>query len=452
MELSPEKIYQEYIKNNLDKFSATKLLLSLIESSDNSKVRVDSIKDLECIGTNDKSVFNIVENLLISDSSLTVRNAAALFLKHVFLDKSFEPMKWALMHEESPSCLRTIHKVLIDIINNWSRSSDPVIKTILLKEVKKIKNKEFKLGLKILCESKNIELFTPRKLADILINYFTITLFEKIYWRLKYKIRKCKIIELDFIFKNLTTIPPPLKYLTSLKTLILRYNQISILPDWIGSLTSLENLNLNVNNVKYLPESIGDLKSLKYLYLWRNELNKIPKSIKYLHKLQIINLRLNNLTELPDTIGDLVSLKELNLHDNQLKELPENIKFLTNLENLNLSWNSLESLPESIGLLSSLKILDLERNELVNLPQNIGNLFSLEILNISDNKLEKIPESIRKLKSLQTLNLSRNKLESIPKSIVSLKSLKKIYIGENNFDETPDILKTLENRGIQIYL
>ena len=61
MELRPEKIYQEYLKNNLDKFSATKLLLSLIESSENSKTRVDSIKELECIGATDKYIFKILE-------------------------------------------------------------------------------------------------------------------------------------------------------------------------------------------------------------------------------------------------------------------------------------------------------------------------------------------------------------------------------------------------------
>ena len=451
MELRPEKIYQEFLKKNLDKPSAARLLLSLIESSDSNKVRVDSIKELEHIGVADNDTFKFLENLLISDSSLTVRNTAALILKSLFIDKAFEPMKWALIHEESPSCLGTIHMVLIEIINNWVKNPEPMVKSLLLREVEKIKYKEFKLGFEILCESKNIDNFTNQELADVLINYFTIMLFKKSYWRLKYKIDKCKITELDFIFKGLTTIPSPIKYLSSLKTLILRYNQLIALPNWIGSLHSLESLNLNVNSIKTLPKSIGNLKSLKELFLWKNELKTLPQSIEGLEQLEIINLRLNQLTSLPETIGNLVSLKELNLHDNLLKELPESIKYLVNLVNLNLSWNTLVSLPESIGFLSSLKILNLERNELITLPESIGDLSSLEILNVGDNKLKKIPESINNLKSLQYLNLSRNKLESIPESILSLKSLKKIYVGENNFNETPDILNALKKKGVQLY-
>ena len=451
MELSPQKVYQEYLKHNLDKPSAVKLLLSLIENSDSNKVRVDSIKELGHIGAVDNNTFKFLENLLISDSNLKVRNTTALILKNLFIDKAFEPMKWALIHEESPGCLETIHMALIEIINNWIKNPNPMVKALLLNEVKKITKKEFKVGFEILCESRNIDTLTIQELSDILINYFTIMLFEKTYWRLKYKIKKCRIIELDFIFKNLTTLPLPIRYLTSLKTLVLRYNQLTSLPDWIGALTSLENLNLNVNNLKDIPESIGKLKALKQILLWKNELKTLPRSIGELEQLQIINLRLNQLIYLPKSIGNLVSLKELNLHDNQLKELPETIKYLDSLEDLNLSWNSLEFLPESIGLLSSLKFLNLERNELTNLPKNIGNLISLEILNISDNKLGKIPESIGNLRSLQYLNLSRNKLDSIPESIGLLTSLKKLYLGENYFNDTPEFLDILEQKGVQIY-
>ena len=38
MELTPDKIYKDYLKNNLDKPSATKLLFSLIENSEKEKV------------------------------------------------------------------------------------------------------------------------------------------------------------------------------------------------------------------------------------------------------------------------------------------------------------------------------------------------------------------------------------------------------------------------------
>ena len=59
MELTPDRIYKDFLKNNLDKHSATKLLLSLIENSDNDKVRVNCINDIGRIGIKDNHTFKI---------------------------------------------------------------------------------------------------------------------------------------------------------------------------------------------------------------------------------------------------------------------------------------------------------------------------------------------------------------------------------------------------------
>lgn len=451
MELTPGKIYEEYSTNNLDKSSAIKLLLSLIENSDSNYARVDSIKGLERIKADDNNTFKFLENLLISDTSEAVRTTTAIVLKNLFLNKSLEPMKWALIHENSPSCLKTIYLILIKIIKNMVETQNSISRSTLLNEVKSIRRKEFNLGFEILCESQELEKFTKDELGDILINYFTITFLEKTYWRLKYKIEKCKIVELDFIFKGLTSLPEVIKDLSNLKTLILRYNQLTQLPDWLGSLRYLETLNINVNNLNKLPASIGLLSSLKELFLWKNELTALPSAIGNLSHLEILNLRLNQLSSLPETIGNLTSLKELNLHDNQLGYLPESFRALNSLEKLNLSWNNIKALPKSLGFLPSLRFLDLERNELVKLPDSIAYLSSLEVLNLSDNKLKEIPNSIGNLTSLQYLNLSRNELDDVPKSIESLTSLRELYLGENNISFIPKSLKNLEKFGLKIY-
>jgi Leucine-rich repeat (LRR) protein len=450
MELSPGKIYEAYLKNDLDKFSAAELLFSLIDNSESDKVRIESIEEIEKIEIYDNNAFKILENLLISDSSEGVRNAAALALKNLFLDKALEPMAFALSHEESPSCLKTIYETLIVVIKNIAVNSDIITKLILLTEIKKIKNVEFKADFDIICEKKSLENFTNLELAEILINFFTLLFLEKIYWRLKFKLEKCKIIELDFIFKGLMSLPEALKNLSSVKTLVLRYNQIFDIPEWIGDLSSLENLNLNVNNIRNLPSTIGSLISLKSLSLWKNELNDLPLSIGTLKSLKYLNLRINSIKKLPDTIGQLISLKDLNLHDNKLRDLPASIGNLTSLKKLNVSWNDLVAIPNTIGSLTSLQTLDLERNELTIIPDSIGALKSLEILNISDNKLVSIPESIGSLPSLQILNVSKNNLKTLPDSLVSLQ-LKEFYIGDNKFNNISNLLSKLENNGIQIY-
>ncbi|MFX1344480.1 MAG: leucine-rich repeat domain-containing protein [Promethearchaeota archaeon] len=451
MELTPDKIYKDFLKNNLDKPTATKLLFSLIENSENERVRADCIKEVERIGAKDIQTFKFLENLLISDSNETIRKSVAVVLRNNFLDKIFQPMKWALMHEESLSCLNIIYLTLIKILHNFVINADPLAKSILLTEVKKIRKKDFRLGFEILCETKDIDTFTKKELSDILINYFTMIFLEKSYWRLKFKVENCAIVELDFIFKGITKLPKSIKFLTKLRTLTLRYNQLTQLPDWLGSLSSLEELNVNINNLNKLPTTIGMLTSLKQLSLWKNELTYLPNTIGKLSSLESLNLRLNQLKILPETIENLTSLIELNLHDNQLTHLPESLSALISLEKLNLSWNNIELLPDSLGFLPSLKILDLERNELVYLPDSIGNLSTLEYLNLSDNKLKEIPESIGNLNSLQYLNLSRNQLDSIPTSLKSLKSLKELYLGENNINMNIKNFKNLENSNLKIY-
>ncbi|MFW9877723.1 MAG: leucine-rich repeat domain-containing protein [Candidatus Thorarchaeota archaeon] len=451
MELTPDKIYKDFLKNNLDKPSATKLLLSLIENSENDKFRADCIKELDHIGVRDRLTFKFLENLLISDSNEIIRNCAAVALRNNFFDRILEPMKWALIHEESPSCLNTIYSTLIKIIHDLAFNPNPLAKLTLLTEIKKIRRKEFKLGFEIFCETKEINDFTKNDLCEILVNYFTIIFLEKSFWRLKFRIENCKIVELDFIFKGLTSLPIAIKNLTHLKKLILRYNQLTKLPDWLGSLLSLEELNINVNNLNEITSSIGMLSSLRELLLWKNELTYLPHTIGKLSSLELLNVRLNQLKVLPDSIANLSLLKELNLHDNQLIYLPESLQGLISLEKLNLSWNHIELIPDSLGYLPSLKFLYLERNELIYLPESIGYLLSLEFLNLSDNKLKRIPDIIGNLSSLHYLNLSRNDLDSIPESIGSLNSLRELYIGENNIRVIPKNLKRLEHSGLKIY-
>jgi len=457
MKLTPNRIFEEYTTNVLNKTSTVEQLVALIENSSEFKVRLNSInylgkieKPFENSDLDKEHIFNLFENLLISDSNEKIRNASALILKRNFIDRAFSPMKWALHHDDSPYCLITIFEALIEIITNFKKKKS-LSKQLFIHEINQIEDKDFRIGFEILSETKNIQEFTQFELAEILINYFAIVFLKKVYWRLKYSIRECKVVELDFIFKGLTKLPEALKYLTSLKILVLRYNQLTALPDWIGSLGDLECLNLNVNNINALPDSIGSLRSLKNLLLWKNEIQFLPDSIGSLSSLKILNLRLNQLKSLPVEFGKLSKLRELNLHDNKLTFIPESICSLYDLENLNLSWNLLKSLPDSICSLTSLKQLDLERNELVNIPESIGNLSSLESLNLSDNRLNNIPKSIGSLKSLKLLNLSKNELTNIPQSLGSLTSLQELYLGDNDINYIPKVIEILENNGLNIF-
>lgn len=170
MPLTPKAIYEDFKNRDLDFGSALQLLITLIENTDNINTRLESIEILEIIQARDDRVFKLLENLLISDSNKEIRNTAAHFIKKHFLDRSLEPMKWALEHETAIKCIITIISTFYEINNEKSKS-------ILIDKLKHYYHQENKFNLKDLFISKRIENFTLKDLSEILINYFFIKFY-----------------------------------------------------------------------------------------------------------------------------------------------------------------------------------------------------------------------------------------------------------------------------------
>ena len=81
MPFTPEAIFKDFKNNDLDKSSAVDLLISLVDSVETVKTRLDSINIIQKINYKDKKIFNFLENLLIADSNEEVRcQAAKVFL------------------------------------------------------------------------------------------------------------------------------------------------------------------------------------------------------------------------------------------------------------------------------------------------------------------------------------------------------------------------------------
>jgi hypothetical protein len=103
LDLTPQKIYDQFTNNQLDKNSAIEWLTSLIESNNNLEVRVKSIEILGKIKFLDIKVYKFLEHLLISDSESLVRGTAAKIIAHNFLNEGLEALKWTLEHVISPN-------------------------------------------------------------------------------------------------------------------------------------------------------------------------------------------------------------------------------------------------------------------------------------------------------------------------------------------------------------
>jgi len=245
--------------------------------------------------------------------------------------------------------------------------------------------------------------------------------------------------------QNLSIVPKSIGQLKNLESLSIcgfHSNKLESLPESIGSLSSLKELILENNRLNSLPESIGGLKNLEKLNLYGNNLNTLPNGIGKLKKLKSLYLALNRIKSLPKTLKNLLNLKEVSLHQNAMKEVPLALTELKKLEDLDLSMNYIDSLPDQFKNLESLKKLDYSSNWLTEFPEILTRLKNLEDLNLSVNDLNNIPESIGYLINLITLDLSYNRgLKTLPESMLNLRFFENLYLEECYNLEVPEKLK-----------
>ncbi|MDO6518097.1 leucine-rich repeat domain-containing protein [Zobellia uliginosa] len=147
----------------------------------------------------------------------------------------------------------------------------------------------------------------------------------------------------------------------------LNWNESDDLSDW-PELTLDENgyvIELEINNKKLttIPPEIGQLISLKRLLLINMQIESLPKEIGQLRNLKLLQAQLA-LSDLPKEIGQLNNLETLYLYGNFLSNLPAEIGQLTNLKSLDLGGNLLTSLPTEIKQLLNLTGLDVSNNKL----------------------------------------------------------------------------------------
>ncbi|MCD7459404.1 Plant intracellular Ras-group- LRR protein 4 [Datura stramonium] len=242
-------------------------------------------------------------------------------------------------------------------------------------------------------------------------------------------------------------LPDSIGKLSSLITLDLSENRITVLPTTIGGLLSLQKLDLHSNRIAELPDSIGDLLNLVYLDLSGNNLKLLPASFTRLAHLQELDMSSNMLSVLPETIGSLVNLRKLIVETNDLEELPHTIGQCTSLKELRADYNHLKALPEAVGRIESLEILSARYNNIRQLPTTMSSLTSLKELNVSFNEIEAVPESLCFATTLVKLNISNNfaDLRSLPRSIGNLELLEELDMSNNQIRVLPDSFRMLSS-------
>ncbi|MCK4380310.1 MAG: HEAT repeat domain-containing protein [Candidatus Lokiarchaeota archaeon] len=313
--LTPRSIRKNLSNGDLSKENAADLLISLIETSDNTKIRVESIKTLEEFNIQNQKIFKILENCLISDEDAAVRVSVANFIIHNFLDDALPALRWVIQHEKSPLVL----KIIFEYIKDHEIPQVNVIKKDFLDWKERFSSKIgvvpqeaiFFLDLEVLFarEKKNYE-----------INAFSYTHFRNL--------SDIKNEEPWLVIND--------KHVEILNFNYFKWKFIKDNPDIIDSLSKLQDLDIYLCSIKrYSPSSVV--------------ISSIPESIGSLSELKKLILRRNSLKKLPTTMKNLVLLKELDLSYNKLEEFPEILYSLDGLEKVNIKHNKVQNIPTSFS-------------------------------------------------------------------------------------------------------
>jgi hypothetical protein len=105
---------------------------------------------------------------------------------------------------------------------------------------------------------------------------------------------------------------------SNVTSLLLENKQLSLIPPEIKYFKKLISLHLSDNVLTSLPKEIFTLTQLQYLYLNKNRLVKLPPGIENLKNLRRFNLDSNQITELPEELNLLPQSCKITAENNPL--------------------------------------------------------------------------------------------------------------------------------------
>ncbi|TFG03003.1 MAG: hypothetical protein EU542_03570 [Promethearchaeota archaeon] len=322
--LTPEAILTDVSRGKINQNLAVDLLLSLIEKSNNLKLREDCIRALHKLSIPKEmleDVYKTIESCLLSDESQFVRNSAAILISEQLLKYGEDALTWTIQHDSSPLIINTLIKIFLEKSKNVSIELTEALQNWLL-------NYSDKIGI-VMEESLfflEVECLFAQYIQNYEISIDSITYFQHIsnvknpnpfifiknrhveslnfkFYNWLYLKRNQDIInsfikikdldsflslykQYDLVFKNPNTVPSSIGHLTCLKVLNLSGNEIRTIPNFIFSLSNLQELDLSNNRIETIPTLISKLKQLKLFNLKNNNLHNIPSKLEeYLNSL-----------------------------------------------------------------------------------------------------------------------------------------------------------------------
>ena len=200
----------------------------------------------------------------------------------------------------------------------------------------------------------------------------------------------------------------------------------------------LEYLEIKEVGILTFPELGAENKSLKTLVLRLNNLTKLPENIGHFSALQTIDIY-NPITEIPNSFINLQQLENLKFEGAELIVFPEQVFALSKLKSLIISQfdtkNKIKTLPDNFDKLPLLEELSLRNAALTEVPASIGRLQHLENVYFNANNLTKLPQALAENSHLTYVNINNNPLDfkQFIKSVEKVQWKGVLYINNRNF-------------------
>jgi hypothetical protein len=314
--ISPETIYNGVKSKEINKNIAVSQLISLIEGSNNPKIRSESISIFNRLNIHDIRIFKIIENCLLSDESPFVRSSAVNLIGCQFLKEGLEILTWVVQHDNSPLVIKSIFDLNLELtdtrLKSLSKELDNYLEKIAVtigivhNEAKFILDLEGNFACteeKYELELESYKLFT--KLKDQKLGEFWLTIKKKHVEALSFNFFNWRYLKQNpSMFDSLSNLQDPIIYLNILRKYHLSHIKDFVIPESISLLTKLKKFNLSKNNIRFLPKSMFLLSKLNYLDLSYNMLSEIPEEITNLKFLNTLRIHNNQISEIPKSVSD----------------------------------------------------------------------------------------------------------------------------------------------------
>jgi Leucine-rich repeat (LRR) protein len=250
----------------------------------------------------------------------------------------------------------------------------------------------------------------------------------------------------------ITAAPDELWSLPCIDSIFLMDNRISALSPLAAHCSSLRTLDISDNTISVIPRDFGLASHLPSLIWERNPLEEPPSCVidrgwdftrnlfkSVIDALETLNLSLPNfgLDQLVSDTQDLSQITELNLSHNVFPAIPAAVFNWNQLTKINLSNNAIKELPIAITNWNKLVDLNVSHNIISDIPANITSITTLTCFRASNNIIKLMPAGLGLMPELLTLDLNSNKISFAPSDLCRSTSITFLGLESNPMRSPP---------------